>query len=99
MAVTSTRATDPNENEQWNPQAPEIITINPVRMRQYKLFKPELDEKHIQKAMHPGVRGTLKLHAPMFILRREWKPVDLLDTPAQTMLHEVRNSENPGSQH
>jgi hypothetical protein len=91
-AITKSRETDPLKDEPWNPKAPEIITFNPLRMKQYKLFKSEFNEKLIEKAMHPRIKGTIKKHAPVFLVRRKWTPVDLLDTPALTLFHEVNRS-------
>ncbi|KAM0229026.1 hypothetical protein ACHAPO_010303 [Fusarium lateritium] len=81
-------------NEKWDPKAPEIITFNPLRMKQYKLFKSEFNEELIKKAMHPRIKGTIKIHAPEFIASREWTPVDLLDTPAMTLFHEMTHLES-----
>lgn len=89
IALTKSRETDPERDEPWNPTAPEVITINPLRMKQYKIFKPDFNEERIKKAIDPKLKGTLKLLAPMFVFRRKYTPIDLLDTPALTMFHEV----------
>jgi hypothetical protein len=88
-AITKSRETDPIQDEPWDPRAPEVITFNPLRMKQYKLFKSKFNQDLIKKAMHPRMKGTIKTHAPEFIFRRKWTPVDLLDTPALTLFHEV----------
>jgi hypothetical protein len=90
VAITSTSDTTGTKHK-WKPEAPEIITINPLRMKQYKLAEPEFNEERIQKSMHPRFWQWLKLRVPQLLFSRIYRQVDLLDTPALTMLHEVGN--------
>ncbi|KAJ3532556.1 hypothetical protein NM208_g8262 [Fusarium decemcellulare] len=88
VAITSSRETT-DETHVWKIHSPEVITINPLRMWQYKKTRPQFNEKYIQKAAHPKMIRWVKTKVPELVFSRTWKQVDLLDTPALTLFHEM----------
>ncbi|KAF4946653.1 hypothetical protein FSARC_14143 [Fusarium sarcochroum] len=93
VAITSSRETT-GEGHVWKPESPEVITINPLRMWQYKKTKPVFNEQWIEKAAHPRMIRWIKTTVPELLFSRKWKQVDLLDTPALTIFHEMTHLES-----